>query len=100
VPGGFIHSITSGWVVQHGSPAAIVGMRRLSWDFVRPLYPDTPFWFTTATDRAQEIDDRIGLVETTRRVFDENDRTYAIGRMSVVVLRNATQRTTAAGRVQ
>ncbi|MGW1067560.1 hypothetical protein ACWD4F_23950 [Streptomyces aureus] len=100
VPGGFIHSITSGWVVQHGSPAAIVGMRRVSWDFVRPLYPDTPFWFTTATDRAQEIDDRIGLVETTRRVFDENDRTYAIGRMSVVVLRNATQHTTAAGRVQ
>ncbi|MGW3917611.1 hypothetical protein ACWEBX_40030, partial [Streptomyces sp. NPDC005070] len=34
VPGGFIHSITSGWVVQHGSPAAIVGLRRLSWDFV------------------------------------------------------------------
>ncbi|MFJ6836963.1 hypothetical protein [Streptomyces sp. NPDC091209] len=100
VPGGFIHSITSGWVVQHGSPAAIVGMRRLSWDFVRPLYPDTPFWFTTSTDRAEEIDDRLGLVETTRRVFDENDRTYAIGRMSVVLLRHAAQRTAAAGRVQ
>jgi hypothetical protein len=89
VPGGFIHSITSGWVVQHGSPAAIVGMRSLKWDFVRPLYPDTPFWFTTSTDRAVEIDERIGLVETTRRVFDEAERTYAIGRMSVVLQRYA-----------
>ncbi|MFF7329104.1 hypothetical protein ACIQU5_30290 [Streptomyces sp. NPDC090306] len=95
VPGGFIHSVTSGWVVQHGSPAAIVGMRRMSWDFVRPLYPDTPFWFTTATDRAAEIDDRLGLIDTTRRVFDENDRTYAIGRMSVVLLRHAATDTTA-----
>ncbi|MFD3590109.1 hypothetical protein [Streptomyces sp. NPDC058683] len=99
VPGGFIHSITSGWVVQHGSPAAIVGMRRFGWDFVRPLYPDTPFWFTTSTDRAAEIDDRIGLIETTRRVFDENDRTYAIGRMSVVLLRRA-ERPATTGRAQ
>lgn len=91
VPGGFIHSVTSGWVVRHGSPAAIVGLRRLSWDFVRPLYPDTPFWFTTATDRAVEIDDRLGLVETTRRVFDDDGRTYALGRMSVVLLRRAAR---------
>ncbi|MFF6990345.1 hypothetical protein [Streptomyces sp. NPDC010273] len=98
VPGGFIHSITSGWVVQHGSAAAIVGMRRLNWDFVRPLYPDTPFWFTTRTDRAMEIDDRLGLIETTRRVFDENDRTYAIGRMSVVLLRRAARPAATTGR--
>ncbi|MFE6746630.1 hypothetical protein ACFVGM_12315 [Kitasatospora purpeofusca] len=89
VPGGFIHSITSGWVVQHGSPAAVVGLRTLAWDFVRPLYPDTPFWFTTRTGRSVEIDERLGLVESTRRVHDDNDRTYAIGRMSVVVLRRA-----------
>jgi hypothetical protein len=93
VPGGFIHSITSGWVVQHGAPAAIVGMRTLSWDFVRPLYPDTPFWFSTATERAAEIDDRLGLIETTRRVFDENERTYAIGRMSVVLQRRTDSET-------
>nr|WSY51497.1 hypothetical protein OG999_16135 [Streptomyces sp. NBC_00886] len=98
VPGGFIHSITSGWVVQHGSPAAIVGLRRLNWDFVRPLYPDTPFWFTTRTDRATEIDDRLGLIETTRRVLDENDRTYAIGRMSVVLLRRAARPAATTGR--
>jgi acyl dehydratase len=72
VPGGLIHSITSGWTVQHGSPAAIVGMRTLAWDFVRPLYPDTPFYFTTV-----------------RRVLDDSGRTFAIGRMSVVVLRRS-----------
>ncbi|MFJ1704273.1 hypothetical protein [Kitasatospora sp. NPDC088346] len=94
VPGGFIHSITSGWVVRHGSPAAIVGMRTLGWDFVRPLYPDTPFWFTTSTDRAVEIDDRLGLVDTTRRVFDEDGRTHAIGRMGVLILRRAAAPTT------
>jgi MaoC like domain len=87
VPGGFIHSITSGWTVQHGSPAAVVGMRSLSWDFVRPLYPDTPFYFTTESEHAEEIDDRLGLVNSVRRVFDDADRVYAIGRMSVVMLR-------------
>lgn len=87
VPGGFIHSITSGWVVQHGAPAAIVGMRTLNWSFVRPLYPDTEFWFTTRTERSAEIDERLGLMDTVRRVVDENDQAYAIGRMSVVVLR-------------
>ncbi|WP_306204379.1 MaoC family dehydratase [Actinoplanes sp. RD1] len=90
VPGGFIHSITSGWTVRHGSPAAVVGMRTLAWDFVRPLYPDVPFWFTTETVHSTEIDERLGLVDSVRRVVDENDRTYAIGRMSVVMLRRAT----------
>jgi acyl dehydratase len=87
VPGGFIHSITSGWVVQHGAPAAVVGLRSLHYDFLRPLYPDTPFFFTTETEHAEVISDRLGLVRTTRRVFDDADGTYAIGRMNVVMLR-------------
>lgn len=87
VPGGLIHSITSGWTVQHGSPAAIVGMRTLTWDFVRPLYPDTPFYFTTETESSQVIDDRAGIIQTVRRVLDDSGRTLAIGRMNVVVLR-------------
>jgi acyl dehydratase len=89
VPGGFIHSITSGWTVQHGAPAAIVGMRSMHWDFVRPLYPDEPFYFTTETTRTAEIDERLGLVDSVRRVVDEADRAYAIGRMSVVMLRRS-----------
>jgi acyl dehydratase len=92
VPGGFIHSVTSGWTVQHGSPAAIVGMRSMHWDFVRPLYPDVPFFFTTETVRSEEIDERFGLVDSVRRVVDEADRAYAIGRMSVVMLRRTTAR--------
>lgn len=87
VPGGFIHSLTSGWTVRHGSPAAIVGMRSMHWDFVRPLYPDVPFYFTTQTARTVEINDRVGLVESVRRVVDETDQAYAIGRLSVVMLR-------------
>jgi len=89
VPGGFIHSITSGWTVQHGSPAAVVGMRSMAWDFLRPLYPDTPFSFTTETEHAEPLDDRLGLVNSVRRVVDDADRVYAIGRMSVVMLRRA-----------
>jgi acyl dehydratase len=89
IPGGFIHSITSGWIVQHGSPAAIVGLRSVTWDFVRPLYPDKPFFFTSNTVSAAEIDDRLGLVNTMRRVFDETDSVYAIGRMNVVMLRRS-----------
>lgn len=92
VPGGFIHSITSGWTVQHGSPAAIVGMRSMHWDFVRPLYPDVPFYFTTETAKTVELDDRIGLVESVRRVVNETDQAYAIGRMSVVMLRRDAAR--------
>ncbi|MFI1393344.1 MaoC family dehydratase [Streptomyces sp. NPDC020681] len=89
VPGGFIHAITSGWVVQHGSPGAIIGMRSMHWDFVRPLYPDTPFWFTTETEHTEVIDDRCGLLKSVRRVHDSDARVYAIGRMSVVMLRRS-----------
>jgi acyl dehydratase len=89
VPGGFIHSITSGWIVQHGAPAAIVGMRSMYWDFVRPLYPDVPFYFTTQTSHTEEIDERVGRVDSVRRVVDEADRAYAIGRLSVVMLRRS-----------
>jgi acyl dehydratase len=91
VPGGFIHSITSGWTVQHGSPAAVVGLRQLDWTFVRPLYPDTPFSFTTETDHTEALNERVGLVNSTRRVFDEDEQTLAIGRMSVVMLRRAAR---------
>jgi hypothetical protein len=87
VPGGFIHSITSGWTVRHGAPAAITGMRSMTWNFVRPLPLDTPFYFTTETAAAHALSLRAGLVNTVRRVIDEAGDTYAIGRMSVVVLR-------------
>jgi len=87
VPGGFIHSITSGWTVQHGAPAAIVGMRSMRWNFVRPLPVGAPFYFTTETESAQILDSRLGIVETVRRVTDDDGRAYAIGRLSVVVLR-------------
>jgi acyl dehydratase len=91
IPGGFIHSITSGWVVQHGGAAAVVGLRSVTWDFVRPLYPDKPFFFTNNTISAAEIDDRRGLLNTERRVFDETDHVYAIGRMNVVMMRRPTR---------
>jgi hypothetical protein len=87
VPGGFIHSITSGWTVRHGAAAAITGMRSMTWRFVRPLPLDTPFYFTTETEDSQSISARTGLVTTVRRVVDEAGDVYAIGRMNVVVLR-------------
>lgn len=95
VPAGFIHSFTSGWTVQHGSSAAVVGLREVTWNFIRPLYPDEPFFFSNQTVSATEIDDRLGLLNTERRVFDENDRVYAIGRMSTVLLRRAAGRANA-----
>jgi acyl dehydratase len=87
VPGGFIHSITSGWVVQHSVPVAVIGLRSVTWDFIRPIYPDVPFYFTNRTLRKTEIDHRRGMIDTERRVFDENDQVHAIGRMNAVVLR-------------
>jgi acyl dehydratase len=87
VPGGFIHSVTSGWTVRHGAPAAIIGMRSMHWTFVRPLPLDTEFYFTTESVGASAVDKRVGLVETVRKVMDADSKTYAIGRMSVVVLR-------------
>ncbi len=89
IPGGFIHAITSGWVVQHGSAGAVLGLRSMNWDYVRPLYPDTPFWFTTETEHSELIDDRCGLVKSVRRVHTEDDRVYAIGRLSVVFMRRS-----------
>lgn len=87
VPGGFIHSITSGWITQHGSPVAILGLRSMTWNYVRPLYPDVPFYFTTETVSAEEVDEQVGLLGTRRRVCDEADRVYAIGQIDVVVRR-------------
>jgi acyl dehydratase len=87
VPGGFIHSITSGWTVRNGSPAAIVGMRSMNWRFIKPLPLDTDFYFTTETADAVDLNDRAGLVTTVRRVTDGAGGTYAIGRLSVVVLK-------------
>ena len=89
VPGGFIQSFTSGWAVQHSSPAAVVGLRSATWDFIRPLYPDEPFFFTNTTVSFSEVDDRLGLVNTERRVFDEREGVYAVGRLNVVMLRRA-----------
>jgi acyl dehydratase len=89
VPGGFINSITSGWAVRHGAAGAIVGLKSMTWDFVRPLYPDVPFHFTTEVESAEEINDRIGVLKIVRRVFYEPGQTIAIGRMTVVVARRA-----------
>lgn len=89
IPGGFIHAITSGWVVRHGSAGAVLGLRSMNWDYVRPLYPDTPFWFTTETAHSELIDDRCGLVKSVRRVHTEDNRVYAIGRLSVVFMRRS-----------
>jgi acyl dehydratase len=87
VPGGFIHAITSGWAVQHGAGAAIVGMRSMSYRFVRPLPVDVEFYFTTATESCVELNDSLGLVTTVRKVTDASAKPYALGRLSVVVLR-------------
>ena len=87
VPGGFIHSITSGWIAQRASPVAIIGLRSMHWDFVRPLYPDVPFYFTTETTDAEAISSEAGVINTIRRVCDETGKAYAIGRMSAVVKR-------------
>jgi len=91
IPGGFIHSITSGWVVKHSSATvSVVGLRSVTWDFIRPLYPDKPFFFTNRTTRASEVNERLGLIDTERRVFDEAEQIHAVGRMNVVVLRRPT----------
>lgn len=95
VPGGFIHSITSGWTVRHGAPAAIIGMRSMQWTFVRPLPLDTEFYFTTESVGASPVDKRVGLVDTVRKVMDADGKAYAIGRMSVVVLRRPGRAATA-----
>mgnify|MGYP000856085719 CR=1 FL=1 len=94
VPGGFIHSITSGWTVKSGGSTAVIGLRSTHWDFIRPLYPDVPFYFTNTTVDAHEIDERRGLVSTVRRVFDEPGKLIALGRMSAVIMRRPLSTTT------
>ena len=91
IPGALIHSITSGWIVQHADPMAVVGLRSVSWDFVRPLYPDSPFYFTIENVSSELIDEKFGVLTTVRRVYDEGDHMCAIGRMNVLVLRRPSQ---------
>jgi hypothetical protein len=87
VPPGLLQSLTSGWAVRHGFAVALVNVRSAAWDFVRPLYPDQPFFFTNATIGSSEIDDSLGLVSTERRIFDESGEVYAVGRIDMVMLR-------------
>ncbi len=93
VPGGFIHPFTSGWIVRETGPAAVVGLRSATWDFVRPIYPDCPFYFSNTTVDSSEVDESLGLVNTVRRVFAEDDRVYAIGRLSALIQRRPGRNT-------
>ena len=77
---------------QHGSAAAIVGMRSMNWSFVRPLQVDVPFFFSSKTTSSMEINALTGLVNTVRKVTDADGRAYAIGNLSVVVLRRPAGR--------
>jgi acyl dehydratase len=87
VPGGLLHSATTGWGVEHGAALAVIGMRSMHWDFVRPVYPDTQLWFTSTFQNPVAIDPRIGVVEVTRKVIDAEEQTLAIGRLSLVMMR-------------
>lgn len=87
VPAGLVHSVTSGWAVRHAGPAAVLGLRSVTWDFVRPLHPGMPFWFVVTTTASEALDERIGLVDVTRRVLDDQDRTHALGHLNLAVLR-------------
>lgn len=87
VPGSMIHSLASGAVISGAGPMAVVGMRSMTWDFVRPVCVGTPWWCQTTVRAAAVIDDRTGLVELVRKVVDDQEHSYALGRVSLVVLR-------------
>ena len=91
IPGAFIHSFTSGWLVQHADPIAVIALRSVSWDYIRPLHPDSPFYFTSQTESSEPIDDRRGMLVTQRRVHYEDGRACAVGRMNALVLRRPSQ---------
>src|SRR3954471_19638766 len=44
IPSGFLQSFTSGWLVQHGLPGAVVGLQPAAWEYKLPLYPDEPLF--------------------------------------------------------
>jgi acyl dehydratase len=87
VPGSMIHSLASGAMISGAGPMAVVGMRSMTWDFVRPVCVGTPWWCQTTVRTVTVIDDQTGLVELGRKVIDDRDHSYALGRVSLVVLR-------------
>lgn len=90
VPGALVHSATSGCDYRCRGPLAVTGLRSMSWDFVRPVYPDTPFWCVTTVVATQALDDGAGLVDTVRKVQDAASHTLAVGRMNMVVRRRSS----------
>lgn len=87
VPGGMLHGVVAGWLVQHEGPVAVAALRSVHWDFVRPLHPDDLFWCDVTVRQAEAMDARTGAVNLVRRLADERGRAYAIGRLDLLILR-------------
>jgi acyl dehydratase len=101
VPGGFVHSMAAGHVAKSGgAPLAIVGIRNMVFDFVRPLYVDMPFYFTNEIEGYEETDERMGTIRSLRRFFDEDDRTITIIRTNYLILRRPANRSASVSGVE
>ena len=87
IPGGLLTCVVAGWLTRHEGPAAVVGLRSTHWDFVRPLHPGQRFWCEVSVRASQVVDARTGTVTQTRRLTDERERTHAIGRLALLLLR-------------
>jgi acyl dehydratase len=87
VPGSLVPGVVAGWLMRHEGPVAVVGLRSMHWDFVRPLHPGQPFWCEVSVRAGEVVDARTGTVAQTRRLTDEQGRTHAIGRLQLLLLR-------------
>ncbi|MEU1132333.1 MaoC family dehydratase [Streptomyces sp. NPDC005900] len=89
VPGSVIHAVVNGLHMRYDGPAAVIGMRSTSWDFVRPMYPDEPHWLTIRVDGMSEVDELRGQVDLTCRVLDADGRVCTVSRTNALVFRRA-----------
>ena len=90
VPGGMLHSYTTGAIGRQLGFAAVVAMRSFRYDFVSPLSPGEPFFVHRRIETVALINERLGRVTERRRILDPVDHAYAIGEIDAVLLRRPT----------
>jgi hypothetical protein len=71
---------------QHGLIASIA-TRSAHFDYLKPVYADTPFFVRLRILAREVIDDRQGLVRMRVQILDEANLVYSLARISEVVLR-------------
>lgn len=87
VPAGLVTSRAAGALIAAHGACRVVGLRRMTWQFWRPVRVGVPFWVASEILALTEVDERVGTARIRRRITDADDALLAQGTLDVAVAR-------------